>query len=334
MSEELTVQNNRKIATITTEIKTIVRQTQQIILTNAMEIGKRLIEAKELVPYGEWGNYLEKEVEFSQSTANNMMQLYREYGNDQQSLFGGNSKSFGELPYTKALKLLAIPEEDREEFAKEVDIDNISTRELEKEIRARQEAEREKEAAQKLQQIAQEQVEEERSKVDKLTCEIAQKEKDTQNLHKDIDILKSQLAEARKAEQKAAKEAKEAKAKANQVPDALMEQLRKDAEAAAAEDARKRIEELEAKAVREAERLAAEKAQLEEQLDAAKKAMQLSSPKAAVFMAHFNTIQEDYNRLIDCLLKVREEDAELGIKLQKATEALIGKMQDRLRGEG
>jgi hypothetical protein len=42
---------------IAAEINTIKRQTENILLTNAIEIGRRLKEAKELVRHWEWGKW-------------------------------------------------------------------------------------------------------------------------------------------------------------------------------------------------------------------------------------------------------------------------------------
>jgi len=90
----------RTVETVTLEIRTLQHQAQGIILNYAIEIGRRLEEAKSMLPHGEWGNWLKKELDYSQSTAQNFMRVFREYGDSQQSLFGGTSKSqtFGNLP--------------------------------------------------------------------------------------------------------------------------------------------------------------------------------------------------------------------------------------------
>ena len=49
----------RDIEIVTAEIVTIKRQAQQVLITAAIEIGRRLTEAKAMVPHGEWGKYLE-----------------------------------------------------------------------------------------------------------------------------------------------------------------------------------------------------------------------------------------------------------------------------------
>ena len=84
---------NRDIGVITMEIKTLHRQAQQVVLGYAIEIGRRLREAKEQLPHGRWGDWLKTEVEFSQSTANNFMRIFDEYGANQFSLFGMEAKS-------------------------------------------------------------------------------------------------------------------------------------------------------------------------------------------------------------------------------------------------
>ena len=133
----------RTVETVTLEIRTLQRQAQQIMLGYAVEIGRRLEEVKAILPHGQWGDYLKNEVDYSQSTANNFMRIYREYGAAQQSLFGGEAKSqaFANLTYTKALRLLAIPdEEEREQFMAEHDVGSMSNRELDKALKEREEA--------------------------------------------------------------------------------------------------------------------------------------------------------------------------------------------------
>ena len=134
----------RTVEVVTLEIRTLQRQAQQVVLGYAIEIGRRLEEVKAMLPHGRWGDYLKNEVAYSQSTAQNFMR-------SQQSLFGGvaNSQALGNLTYTKALQLLAIPDaEDRERFAIENDVEHMSVRELNEALKARDEAEEKAAAAQ------------------------------------------------------------------------------------------------------------------------------------------------------------------------------------------
>ena len=126
------------------EIRTIKSQTGRMVLNASIEVGRRLTEAKAKLPHGSWGEYLKNEVDYSPSQAQNLMRVFREYGSDQQSLFGGEAKSqtFGRLTFSQALSLLVIPdEEERERFAIENDVEHMSVRELNEALKARDEAE-------------------------------------------------------------------------------------------------------------------------------------------------------------------------------------------------
>lgn len=132
------------------EIRSIKAQTGAYLLNSAIEVGRRLTDSKAQLPHGRWGEFLKQEVDYSPSQAQNLMRIFREYGEEQQSLFGGRAKSqtFGNLTFSKALSLLAIPdEEDRERFVLENDVEHMSVRELNAALKARDEAE---EAARKL----------------------------------------------------------------------------------------------------------------------------------------------------------------------------------------
>lgn len=134
--------STRSLEVIGAEIRALTAS----MLGNVIEIGRRMVEAKELLPHGEFGPWIKENTGYSHSTANNFMRLFNEYGNPQQSLFGAeveNSQTFGKLSYTKALALLALPSaEEREAFVETHDVDAMSTRELEQAIRERDEAQK------------------------------------------------------------------------------------------------------------------------------------------------------------------------------------------------
>lgn len=138
----------RTAETIATEINTIKRQTQKIMLASSIEIGKRLTEAKELVDHGQWSQWLQKNVNYSERTAQNLMRVYDQYGEkfgmtEMDSLFASGAPNvFEELSYTQALALLSLPtEEEREQFVEENDVANMSTREMQDAIKAKVDAE-------------------------------------------------------------------------------------------------------------------------------------------------------------------------------------------------
>lgn len=328
MNEIVTV---RDIEMVTSDIRYAQRQGARQLLSNLIEIGRLLVEAKSMVAHGEWGKYLEEKVDYSQSTANNLMKLYQEYGGDQESFFGSfaNSQAFGKLSYTQALALLALPAEDRESFAEEHDPEKTSTRDWEKAIREReeqlQESQRKRVAAEETARKATEAMKAQAGEQERLKKAAEEAQAAKLNADDKLEKLKKQLEKAKDGE-KAAKEALQ-KAKENpEVPEAVMESLRQEV---AAEAARKATEALEKKLESAGqEKAKAEKAAQEaaDKLAAAQKQLQLASPEAAVFKVIFAQVQEDFNRLQGALLKVEQADPETGAKLRKAVQALLSKL--------
>lgn len=120
------------------EINAIKVQTARMMLVNAVEIGRRLTEAKSLVPHGSFGAWLKENVAYSERTAENLMLLCEKYGADQSALFGDSlkTKSIADLSPTKALALLGIEDEkEREEFVKKEKPADLSVAELKAKIK-------------------------------------------------------------------------------------------------------------------------------------------------------------------------------------------------------
>lgn len=91
----------RTPSVIAFEINSIKEQTRTFVLQSSIEIGRRLIEAKAVVAHGSWGGWLEENVAYSQSTANSLMKIFKEYD--------ANSQTLGNLNYTQAVTLLGVP---------------------------------------------------------------------------------------------------------------------------------------------------------------------------------------------------------------------------------
>ena len=123
------------------EIRMYVDAGRRITLLCGIEIGRRLVEAKEMLNHGQWLPWLERETEFSTSSAARYMKVFEEYGAAQLGLFGPetNSPTLGNLSISNALRLLAIPEEERESFAQEHDAEHLSARDLEALVKERTE---------------------------------------------------------------------------------------------------------------------------------------------------------------------------------------------------
>lgn len=141
MDKNLSIDRTPELIAI--EINSIKEQTRKMVLFNSIEIGRRLVEAKTMLEHGAWGEWLEKSVDYSQRTASNLMRIFGEYGSSQITFFCDNAKSqaLANLSYTQAVALLGIPQEEREAFIQEHDIENLSTRELQQAIKEKQDLE-------------------------------------------------------------------------------------------------------------------------------------------------------------------------------------------------
>lgn len=305
MSETINVPMaaQRDIKTVTTEIRTLHRQAQCMVLGYAIEIGRRLKEAKAMLDHGQWGPWLREEVDFSQSSANNFMRIFEEYGAQQVSLFGdANSQALGNLPYTHALRLLALPAEERESFAEEHHAEELSTRELEKLIRERNEARRAEQDAQEKAAAAE---------------EVA---KGAEDARRDALAAAERLKNAQAAEKDAKAAAKQAKAELKAlrenpvIPAEVLEKLRAEEAERAAETAQKET----ARRVAEAEKAAQESARRAEQ---AERQLAAADPEVATFKAWFRAVQDDFARMQETHAQVTDQAK--ADKLRAAVRALL-----------
>lgn len=329
MSNEVMVpmKDQRDIQTVTTEIRTLHRQAQRMILGYAIEIGRRLTEAKEMLPHGQWGDWLKTEVEFSQSTAQNFMRIFAEYGDSQTSLFGdAKSQTLGNLPYTHALKLLAVPAEEREEFVEAHHVDELSSRELEKLIRERDEARAAQAALEEEAAAAAFELEDMKEKLegaerDLEAAETAWKAEEAA-MQAEVEKAKAE-AEKRLADAAAAAEsAKKAKEKLKQlqenpeVPAEVLEKLKGEAAEAAQKELNAARAEAEAK-VREAVQAAQAAAQ---RAEAAEKKLRTADAETAAFKARFVDIQRAFATLREMRQAADEEKA---AGMARAVRALL-----------
>ena len=317
MSETISVPMaaQRDIQTVTTEIKILHRQAQGMILNYAIEIGRRLKEAKSLLEHGEWGEWLENEGDFSRSTANNFMKIFEEYGAKQVSLFGdANSQTLGNLPYTHALKLLAVPAEEREEFVEEHHVEDLSSRELDRLIKERDAAVRraeESEERELAQADALAELETLREKVETQEQMAGEGRAALRQMEEKVSAAKERLEQekkkAKEREEKLRRELEEAR-KNPDVPEEILQKLRAEVE--------------------EATSASVEKAQKEAQeakaaLEQARKDLALADGDMAVFKELFRRVQEDFGMMEDAIRRIGEKNAESAEKLRTAVQALV-----------
>ena len=113
------------------EIEADILAQKRTIGRSIVIIGQDLIEAKSKMEHGLWGTWLEERVNFSQSTAENYMKIAEQVGGDSMLL---------NLPYTKILALLAVPAEEREEFASANNVEDKSVAQIKQLIKERDDA--------------------------------------------------------------------------------------------------------------------------------------------------------------------------------------------------
>lgn len=321
--------------TLGAEVRNLTNAARYITVYYAIEIGRRLTEAKELVAHGEWMDWLKNETELSQSAANRLMRIYAEYG--QKMGLGiapdANSSMLNNLSVSNALRLLAVPEEERETFAETVGAEHLSTRELEEAIRERDEA---KAKAQKWEETA-----------GSYASQLNDAQNDLQDVRGALNATADELAEAQKLadEETARAEAAEKRVKelesrpvevAVQEPDPaeIERRVQEATEAARAEKAaaEQKLAEEKEKAKAAADKLreklkaaeeklasagaedkaAAETAQAE--ISALKKQLAMSGEEMVTFKLRFAEWQEAYAAMLRALAEVEKLDGEKAAK--------------------
>ena len=90
-------------AEIVSEIKRYLQKTSD----NIIQIGTLLLEAKKQVPHGEWGDWLIRNIDFSQNTANRFMRC---------ALVFSNYAPAHNLNQSQMFELLALPSKRIKEF--------------------------------------------------------------------------------------------------------------------------------------------------------------------------------------------------------------------------
>ena len=349
----------RTPAVIAGEINYIKRQAQQTLLAASVEIGRKLNEAKALVPHGMWEEWLSENVDYSQSTANNLMRIATDYGDEQVSLFSGksNSETFASLTYSQAIALFALPMDQRQEFVESHDMEELSTRELKEEIAAlkaetekRDEIIREMEARgnelrEKIGRLEEENEEVERD-YNRAADELEEKQKALQDALKGKRDAETMFYNAKKLADANAKEkdkAVKAKAAAEKKEADLMKQLdqataeirRLEAEAQEKPEPEKIT--MEAAVSEEAleaqrEKIAAEEREkLQEELRAEyeKKLSAAANPDAQRAAMHFESMVNSYGQLKKALDRLPEEmAAKIRAKVADAVEKIAEEMQN------
>lgn len=301
---------------IAAEINQIKRQTAQNLLYASVEIGRLLTEAKGTVPHGEWGQWLEANVDYSQSNANNLMRLYAEYGNGGQLDFFSESRLelFGNLSPSQALTLVSLPMDRRVKFVEENNVEEMSVRDLKAAIQRAEDAERGVKEAENRFEAAKREVDSAKAEATELRRQIANLNGQlakAQTVHisspepspEDVDAIRKEveaeyqtkLGETEEQHRKEIDRLTKEKAKAE-----------KAAKNAAAEESKTEIDSLTEKLKRAEEKLSAATEREEAALRKAKAAASADAQKLGI---HFELVQRELNSIKECLKNLAEDPA-------------------------
>lgn len=322
VKEPITV-SGRSSNTIAAEIVAITNQTKQMVVMSAIEVGKRLEEAKSLVGHGEWGSFVERECQLSHRSANNCMKLFREWRDNP------NSQALANISYTNAVRLLSLPEEEREELMQEHDVSQMSARKLDEVIKERNELRAANESAEaQIQELEQKLLDAEARAGAAKTSEASWQE--------EIDKLNANLAKAREDAAKAKNQVQHLRDNPT-IPKSMKDKLVKDAQEQGFKDASSQMQsQLDAanKKVAEAAeaRAAAEKdaQEVRAQLAALKNQSVFADPDAAEFKVLFNQLQIDFNKLTGLLMKMTNRNTEQGAKFKNALRVVVDEMKGKV----
>lgn len=312
------------------EIRLLTRQAQKMVLEYGIQIGYRLQLAKDKV--GEdFAGWVERETEISKSSAYRLIKLYTKYGSAQGSLLGVDNlfPTLGKISVSNALRLLAVPEDEREEFAREVDAEHISARKLEDAIRERDEARRNLETADR-----------ELGETQRALKDAAAELAETKDALEDQRVKREDAEDAEDAAQRMEAMLREAESRPVEVAidETAVQKAVEEAKAAAAEEKKKAVAALEKRlraaedAAREAGKSAgaeAEKARAE--AEELRKRLAAAQSGANEVILLVKLAQENFNLAVEKLRVMKSTDGETADKLLAGTkrilETLIGRCE-------
>ena len=295
----------RTIEAITGEILDAKRAGGEAILT----IGRCLIEAKDMLSHGEWLPWLSDRVDLSERTAQKFMRLAREWS---------NPSALADLGATKALMLLALPEEEREQMLSDHNVIDMTTRQLEQAIKERDEAKAAAEQAAADQRTAEQARDKMAEDMKFLNVRLAGAKEDREQAMQDVARLEKELAELKARPVEVAVETVVDQAAIDKArADAIAEMQEKlDKARAAADKARDKQKQAEAS-------VEILKRSLEERDKAEKKAAIAGDKELAQFEVLFVQGQELAHKMQGYLLKARgREDQTAAQGMEKAMKSL------------
>lgn len=298
----------RTLPVIISEIKIIEQHVTKTAIEGAIQIGERLQEAKELAGHGNFGQWCQENLNYSQDTAQKFMKLAREYGGQNNVL--ANTAMSRNFSISNALSLLKVPEEDREQFVEEHQVEDMTNKELEEEIR----------------QLNEEKASRERT-IEVLNNSMRNEAEKLLQAQHEIEDLKRQLDDA-SVEAVDPKEVEKLKAKLEKTEAALekeKEKLKKE------KDDRQAAIDKELKAAGDAMQEQAKKSieSLQKEVDRLKRREQKTGNETLLkFKILVDQLQDVFRQAGECILA--EEDQDKANKMNAALRQVLQSMEEDL----
>ena len=302
----------RTLPVIASEIKTIEEVVYRTTLEGVIQIGRRLEEAKEQIGHGSFSDWCKECLGYSQRQAQKYMEISTKYSDENSPFSNANISSH--LSISKAYSLLALPEEEVESFTEEHDIESLTVKQLEEEIRNLKE-EKTRELEEKT-----EEVQELKNKMLQLENEKANIP-DTEALEAELKQMREALEQAEAEREKLEQKVDKFKGKADKAEEEKEKEVKKvtderdDAIKTAVNEA---IEETYKEAQRAAEE---EKAELRKQLNA-------SDPVLVKFKERFDTLQVCVESIKKAINESGDEQQQASMK--KALKTALSQIQEAI----
>ena len=316
---EYTIVQERTLPVIISEIHIIEQNVTKTALEGAVQIGARLQEAKEQIGHGNFEDWCQENLNYSKRTAERFMKLATEFGGENSLL--SNTTALSHFSITKALSLLKVPEEERETFVEEHKIEDMTTRELEEEIkRLKEEKEEAEEEAESL-RTGREDAE---AEVNKMSREVEELKRQLQDAEKnavdaaEINILKEKLEKEKTKAKEAQEKLKKEKAVRQEKIDAEIEKRKADMQ-----------KEAETKAGKVLQKAEEERKGLQSENEALKRKLANAGNESIVkFKILVDQLQDIFDQCGQCILV--EQDHTRSEKMNAALRQVVEKFREDL----
>ncbi len=297
-----------RLNTLVAEVHVIEGQVRSIALSAAIEIGRRLIEAKSLVPHGRFLEWLAANLSYSERRAQDLMRLYETYGQ------GTIPESVSALDYSKAVALLGAPEDQREQLAARAIDEDMSVRALQDEIkRLKKEAEVDQLTIDELERQKAEDAETARLAIERMGQDVDAMRGTAEAASQTAEALRQEKQAARREADLANQKARDATQRANETQRQLTEAQRKIGELEAREP--ERVEVVPPEVAAELERLRSQRPRGEAEVR---------------FRLAFQRLGTEFKAVTEILAEVNREDADKGAQFARAVATTCKRMVEML----